>query len=97
MLAAIASLGTGCKSEEYPEYQYQTRLVKQAFLNSEITVFKGKEIEIQGIGFVVGDKIVFRAEDGTDYTTEIVSVDDTSALFLAPEMPQGQYTIYIPW
>ena len=95
MLAAIASLATGCKSEEYPEYQYQTRLVKQAFLNSEITVFKGKEIEIQGIGFVVGDKIVFRAEDGTEYTTEIVSVDDTSALFLAPEMPQGQYTIYI--
>lgn len=96
MLAAVASFAVGCNtSEEYPEYKYQTRLVKQAFLNSEITVYQGKEVEIQGIGFVVGDKIVFRTEDGTEYTAEVVTVDDASAIFLAPDMPQGQYTIYI--
>ena len=77
MLAAVASFAVGCNtSEEYPEYKYQTRLVKQAFLNSEITVYQGKEVEIQGIGFVVGDKIAFRTEDGTEYTAEVVTVDD---------------------
>lgn len=95
ILVSAAALFVGCKGEQYPEYQYQTRLVKQAFLNSEITVYQGKEIEIQGIGFTVGDKIIFRTADGVEYVSEIIAVDDTSAIFLAPDMPKGEYTIYI--
>ena len=96
LLTAVVALFAGCKGEEeYPEYQYQTRLVRQPFLNSQITVYQGMEVEIQGIGFVVGDTIVFRAADGSEYTTEVISVDDASAIFLAPDMPQGDYVIYI--
>lgn len=94
LLAAVVAFAIGCKGEDVPEYQYQTRLVKQAFLNSEITVYEGKEVEIQGVGFQVGDKIIFRTAEG-DYVAEIATVEDTSAIFLAPEMPQGVYTLYI--
>lgn len=96
LLTAVVALFAGCKGgEEYPEYQYQTRLVRQPFLNSQITVYEGMEVEIQGIGFVVGDNIIFRTADGSEYTAEVISVDDTSAIFLAPEMPQGDYVLYI--
>lgn len=95
MLATIAAVCVGCNAgDDAPEYQYQSRLVKQAFLNSEITIYDGKEIEIQGIGFVVGDKVIFRTAEG-DYTATITYVEDTSAIFLAPDMPQGVYTLYI--
>lgn len=94
VFATISTLLVGCKEETYPEYEYQTRLVKLAFLNNEITVYEGKEVEIQGIGFNVGDKIIFRTAE-QDYTSEIISVDDSSAIFLAPAMPEGQYTLYI--
>lgn len=95
LLATVASVCVGCNvNDDYPDYQYQTRLVKQAFLNGEITIFEGKEIEIQGIGFTIGDKIIFRSAEG-DYTAEVASIDDTSAIFLAPDMPQGKYTLYI--
>ena len=94
LLATIAAVCVGCNVEDAPEYQYQNRLVKQAFLNSEITVFEGKEVEIQGIGFQFGDKIIFRSAEG-DYTAEVTAVEDTSATFLAPDMPQGVYTLYI--
>ena len=95
LLATVAAVCVGCNGgDDAPEYEYQTRLVKQAFLNSEISVYEGKEIEIQGIGFVLGDKIIFRSAEG-DYTAEIASIDDTSAIFLAPDMPQGNYTLYI--
>ncbi|MBQ5843890.1 MAG: calcineurin-like phosphoesterase C-terminal domain-containing protein [Alistipes sp.] len=94
VFATISTLLVGCKEETYPEYEYQTRLVKLAFLNNEITVYEGKEVEIQGIGFNVGDKIIFRTAE-QDYTSEIISADDSSAIFLAPAMPEGQYTLYI--
>ena len=95
LLATIAAVCVGCNGgDDYPEYQYQKRLVKQAFLNEEITIFEGKEIEIQGIGFTIGDKIIFRSAEG-DYTAEVASIDEASAIFLAPDMPQGKYTLYI--
>ena len=95
LLATAVAVCVGCNvNDDYPEYQYQTRLVKRAFLNSEITVFEGKEVEMQGIGFTIGDKIIFRNSEG-DYTADVASIDDTSAIFLAPDMPQGDYTLYI--
>ena len=95
LLATIAAVCVGCNTgEDAPEYQYQNRLVKQAFLNAEISIFEGKEVEIQGIGFVLGDKIIFRSAEG-EYTAEIASIDDASAIFLAPNIPQGNYALYI--
>ena len=94
LVFATIAAAVGCNQEEYPEYKYQTRIVKLAFLNSEITVYEGKEVEIQGIGFNLGDKIIFRSAE-TDYIAEIVTVEDSSGIFHAPAMPEGTYTLYI--
>ncbi len=94
LLAAVLTFAVGCKEESYPEYEYQSRLVRQPFLNSQITIFEGMELEIQGFGFVVGDKIIFRGAE-QEYSAEVIAVEDSSAMFMAPNMPQGTYVLYI--
>lgn len=94
-LAALAFALGGCREDAKSEYRYSERLVSRIYINTELSIYEGQVVAIQGRGFTAGDKAVFRSEK-SEVVIPLVETTDTYAKFVVPgELERGNYVFYI--
>lgn len=94
-LAALAFALGGCREKAKSEYRYSERLVSRIYINTELSIYEGQVVAIQGRGFTAGDKAVFRSEK-SEVVIPLVETTDTYAKFVVPEeLERGDYVFYI--
>ncbi len=94
LTAAVFTL-SGCREESKNEYRYSDRLVSRIYINTELSIYEGQVVAIQGRGFTAGDKAVFRNEK-REVVIPFVETTDTYAKFVVPEeLERGSYVFYI--
>ena len=80
----FALLVAACGSDEQKRFEQSTRMVRDVYVNTSMTVYAGQSYYIQGVGFEKGDLLSFRSDEGE---VEIPVQDATpkTACIIIPE------------
>lgn len=92
IVLALASLMLmSCQTVKQGQYEYSERFVNRVYINTELSVYAGQVLTIQGMGFREGDKVRFSSERQEIYAL-ISEVTENYAKFIVPDaLERGSY------
>ena len=71
-------------------------IIVNVVMPSEANALPGTDVTIQGVGFMEGDVIVCKGQDGqADFTPEVKSVSNTGIVIAVPETAVGNYKVEV--
>ena len=71
-------------------------IIVNVVMPSEANALPGTDVTIQGVGFMEGDVIVCKGQDGqADFTPEVKSVSNTGIVIAVPETAVGKYKVEV--
>ena len=59
LLLTTAVALAACRSDKEPTWKYADRFVSKVYINTNLSIFPGQNVVIQGRGFQQGDTAVF--------------------------------------
>ncbi len=95
LLLATAVALAACRSDKESTWKYADRFVSKVYINTNLSIFPGQNVVIQGRGFQQGDTAVFENEY-LKLEYPLVEINDYSAQFVVTEdIKRGLYDFYI--
>ncbi|MBE6236802.1 MAG: DUF1566 domain-containing protein [Bacteroidales bacterium] len=93
--AAVVLMAVGCAEKEAAQVPIAP-ILKDIVMPAESSSIPGTTIKIMGKGFDVSDKITCKSKSGeSDFTPEIVAVDDYSISIAVPVEAKGYYEVSV--
>lgn len=71
-------------------------IIVNVVMPTEANALPGTDVTIQGVGFMEGDVVVCKGQDGqADFTPEVKSVSNTGIVIAVPETAVGNYKVEV--
>lgn len=95
LFLCLAAVLAACGSDEPKRFEQSTRMVRNVYVNSTMTVYGGQTFYVQGEGFENGDLLSFRSENG-EIEAPVFDITAKTACITVPEqLGRGTYSLWI--
>ena len=91
----FALLVAACGSDEQKRFEQSTRMVRDVYVSTSMTVYAGQSYYIQGVGFEKGDLLSFRSDE-SEVEIPVQDATPKTACIIIPEaLGKGTYRLWI--
>lgn len=80
----FALLVAACGSDEQKRFEQSTRMVRDVYVSTSMTVYAGQSYYIQGVGFEKGDLLSFRSDE-SEVEIPVQDATPKTACIIIPE------------
>ena len=91
----FALLVAACGSDEQKRFEQSTRMVRDVYVNTSMTVYAGQSYYIQGVGFEKGDLLSFRSDEGEVEIPVQDATPKTACIIIPEALGKGTYRLWI--
>ena len=91
----FALLVAACGSDEQKRFEQSTRMVRDVYVNTSMTVYAGQSYYIQGVGFEKGDLLSFRSDEGEAEIPVQDATPKTACIIIPEALGKGTYRLWI--